>query len=198
MRNALMCLALLFLCQACKEEQETYPSIITEMADAYVNEHGVMFQIETDKGDVYALTNPQKDYKPNSVYRTLSGFVPQGPGTATLYQMKGVHILRDSTAIGRKDPTGILSAWRAGRYINLHLQPKTQGGTHYWGFTVDSVAQGTTWIGLHHKQNSDPLSYTQDLYASIPVDSIKAALPGDSLIMTVATFNGLKTWTFKK
>ena len=112
--------------------------------------------------------------------------------------MKGVHILRDSTAIGRKDPTGILSAWRAGRYINLHLQPKTQGGTHYWGFTVDSVAQGTVWIGLHHKQNSDPLSYTQDLYASIPVDSIKTALPGDSLIMTVATFNGLKTWTFKK
>ena len=63
---------------------------------------------------------------------------------------------------------------------------------------MDSVAQGITWIGLHHKQNSDPLSYTQDLYASIPVDSIKTALPGDSLIMTVATFNGLKTWTFKK
>ena len=198
MKKALMCLTLLFLCQACKDEQETYPSIITEMADACVNEHGVMFQIETDKGDVYALTNPQKDYKPNSVYRTLSGFVPQGPGTATLYQMKGVHILRDSTAIGRKDPTGVLSAWRAGKYINLHLSPKTQGGKQYWGFAVDSVSAGHTRISLHHRQNNDAPAYTQDTYASIPVDSIASAAQGDTITITVATFEGNKTWTFKK
>lgn len=198
MKKYLTILAALTLCMACGDEQETYPSILTEMADAYVDAEGILYKIETDRGQSYTLTNPQQGFKPESIYRTLSGFVPQTDGSATLYQMKGVHILRDSTAIGRKDPTGILSAWRAGRYINLHLQPKTQGGTHYWGFTVDSVAQGKTWIGLHHKQNSDPLSYTQDLYASIPVDSIKAAQAGDSLIMTVATFNGLKTWTFKK
>lgn len=198
MKKYLTILAALTLCMACGDEQETYPSILTEMADAYVDAEGILYKIETDRGQSYTLTNPQQGFKPESIYRTLSGFVPQTDGSATLYQMKGVHILRDSTAIGHKDPTGILSAWRAGRYINLHLQPKTQGGTHYWGFTVDSVAQGKTWIGLHHRQNNDPLSYSQDVYASIPVDSIKTAQPGDTLTITIATFDGTKTWTFKK
>ena len=198
MKKLIPFLAVILLGTACQEEQQTYPSIITEMTDAYVNEQGVMHKIETDQGAVYTLTNPQKDFEPQSINRVLSGFVPLSAGTAQLYQMKGVYLLRDSSAIAQKDPTGVLSAWRAGKYINLHLSPKTQGGKQYWGFAVDSVSTGHTRISLHHRQNNDAPAYTQDTYASIPVDSIKTAQPGDSLIMTVATFNGFKTWTFKK
>lgn len=199
MKKLLYLMLLPLLCLACEEDKdEAYPSIVTELTDAYVNEKGVMHKIETDRGDAYTLTNPQSGFNPQSIYRTLSGFVPQNDGTATLYQLKGVYLLRDSTSVGKKDPTGVLSAWRAGRYINLHLQPKTQGGTQYWGFVVDSLAEGRAYISLHHCQNGDAPSYSQDVYASIPVDSIADAAPSDSLIMTIATYSGNKTWTFKK
>lgn len=198
MKKILFLLTVLLCCHACKEEQETYPSIITEMTDAYVNDQGVMYQICTDQGKTFTLTNPQKGFNPNSMYRTLSGFVPQGEASATLYQLQGVYLLRDSSSVGEKNPTGVQSAWRAGKYINLHLTPKTQGGTQYWGFVVDSVSQGHVRISLHHSQNGDAPSYSKDVYASIPVDSIPAATEGDTITMTVATFSGEKTWTFKK
>ncbi len=198
MKKYLSLIALFSLCIACEEERETYPSIVTEMADAHVNSKGTLYMIETDKGTQYTLTNPQTGFKADRIYRTLSGFVPEADGRATLYQMSGAYLLRDSSAVGRHDATGVLSAWRAGRYINLHLKPKTQGGTQYWGFTLDHATPGHARISLHHSQNGDAPSYSEEIYASIPVDSIPGTAAGDTLTLTVQTYDGPKTWTFKK
>ena len=58
MKKYLTILAALTLCMACGDEQETYPSILTEMADAYVDAEGILYKIETDRGQSYTLTNP--------------------------------------------------------------------------------------------------------------------------------------------
>ena len=127
----------------------------------------------------------------------LCGYVPSGEN-ATVYQVQSAYYLRDSTKIAKTDPTGVKSAWRAGKYINMYLSPLTQGGTQYWGFITDSIKDGHAWVSLYHNQNADPLSYTQLTYASLPVDSIKGIQEGDVITLSINTFNGLQTWSFKK
>ena len=181
----------------CKGDDESYPSIITEMADMYTNSEGVNEKFVTDAGVTYTITNSQNGFVPKARYRILCGYVPSG-SSATIYQSQGVHYLRDSTSVAAADPTGVKSAWRAGKYINLYLAPLTQGGEQYWGFITDSIRDGHAWIRLHHRQNADPLSYTQATYASLPVDSIKELQEGDAITLSINTFSGIQTWEFRK
>ena len=187
------------LVSSCKndKEDETDPNIITEMADLYTNDQGVWEKFITDAGITYTITNSKGDLAPNAIYRILCGYVPSGEN-AVIYQSQGVYYLRDSTAVAKTDPTEIKSAWRAGKYINMYLSPLTQGGIQYWGFIIDKIENGHAWVSLYHNQNNDPLSYTQPTYASIPVDSIKDIQEGDIITLCINTFNGPRTWDFKK
>lgn len=183
---------------ACKNnEDDTYPSIITEMADLYTNDEGVGEKFTTDAGVTYTVTKGPDDLVPNALYRILCGYVPSGD-KATVYQAQSAYYLKDSTEIAKTDPTGVQSAWRAGKYINMYLSPLTQGGMQYWGFITDSIKGGHAWVSLYHNQNNDPLSYTQPTYASLPVDSIKGIQEGDIITLCINTFNGPQTWDFKK
>ena len=196
-RSYLLILGLICLASCSNNEDDTYPSIITEMADLYTDGEGVMEKFTTDAGVTYQIINGQGDLQPKALYRILCGYVPSG-NSATLYQVQGVNYLRDSTKIAKTDPIGVKSAWRAGKYINMYLSPLTQGGTQYWGFITDSIKNGHAWVSLNHNQNADPLSYTQPTYASLPVDSIKGIQEGDDITLCINTFNGLQTWNFKK
>lgn len=196
-RSYLLILGLICLASCSNNEDDTYPSIITEMADLYTDGEGVMEKFTTDAGVTYQIINGQGDLQPKALYRILCGYVPSG-NSATLYQVQGVNYLRDSTKIAKTDPIGVKSAWRAGKYINMYLSPLTQGGTQYWGFITDSIKNGHAWVSLHHNQNADPLSYTQPTYASLPVDSIKGIQEGEDITLCINTFNGLQTWNFKK
>ena len=196
-RSYLLILGLICLASCSNNEDDTYPSIITEMADLYTDGQGVMEKFTTDAGVTYQIINGQGDLQPKALYRILCGYVPSG-NSATLYQVQGVNYLRDSTKIAKTDPIGVKSAWRAGKYINMYLSPLTQGGTQYWGFITDSIKNGHAWVSLHHNQNADPLSYTQPTYASLPVDDIKGIQEGDIITLSIYTFNGIQTWDFKK
>ena len=197
-RLFILTLACLTTFVACKNgEDDTYPSIITEMADMYTNAQGICEKITTDAGVTYTITNGQGDLTPNARYRILCGYVPSG-SSAIIYQSQGVYYLRDSTTVAKTDPTSVKSAWRGGRYINMYLSPLTQGGVQYGGFITDSIKAGHAWVSLHHDQNADPQSYTRPTYASIPVDSIKGIQEGDIITLCINTFNGPQTWDFKK
>lgn len=191
-------LVLLLFVTACSNDEDVFPSLISEMADILTDEDGTLYQLHTDSEKTYQLANPVAGYKPSVAYRVLADYTDMGNGMATLYQLTPAYILRDSTGCAQTHPTGILSAWRASRYINLHLTPKTQGGKMYFGFLIDSIRPGKAFLSLHHNQHSDPLSYTQEVYASLPVDSIPGIQEGDSISLTVRTFDGQKTWCFKK
>ena len=192
--TALLGMAVLAACS--ETDDEPYPAIVTEMADIASDTGGRLVRFVTDGGLVYRITNTLSGYEPQSVYRVVCGYVPQND-EATIYQLSGVEMLRDSTARPVHDPTGVQSVWRGGQYINLHLTPRTQGGKQYWGYAVDSLRPGHVFLSLHHRQNNDPTSYTEHVYASIYLPNITNYNEGDSITLTIETFNGKQVWTIK-
>lgn len=184
-------------CKDGDDSSDFYPNILTEFATIRTDASGTMTELTTDDERTYTINNPQKGYKKNFSYRAVCGFVPDGQ-TVTLYQLTGAYLLCDSTELAYEpDPIKITSVWQSGRYINMQLSPLTQGGTQYWGYRVDEVSGNTTHLSLHHKQNNDPLSYTQTVYASLSVDDFGTIPSGDLIALHIKTFNGERVWTFK-
>lgn len=196
MKRTLFSLLFLFIILgACQEEEATpFPSLITTFADVKSNKEGTLFCFITDKEETFRISNTQSGYRPDTTYRAVCGYVPQGE-EATVYQLQGVRVLKDSTNIAKQHPIDILSAWRTFRYINMQLSPRTQGGTQYWGYCIDSIHPGHCYIRLHHNQNQDALSYNETLYASISLAQVSNLQPTDTIHLSIHTFKGLKQWT---
>ena len=196
-------LLLLIACLAsCKDDGEDssdfYPNVVTDFAMIRSDNAGTMIEFTTDDECTYTLSNPQSGYDKNKRYRAVCGFVPDGQ-TATLYHATGAYLLRDSTKLAYEpDALGVVSVWSSGHFINMQLSPLTQGGTQYLGYRLDSIRGRMAHLSLHHRQNGDPLSYTQTVYASLPIDSLKIVPKGDSIALHFKTFNGDRVWKFKK
>lgn len=178
---------------SCSEDKDDspYPNIITEMADCPTNGDGTMVKIVLDDDTELPLSNPQTGLKPNVTYRALAGFALNN-GKVRLYSLKAAALLRDSTSVACCDPANVTSLWRTRRYINLHLMPKTQGGEQSWGFITDSIVGNRAYLRLHHRQGTDPTSYSTDVYASLPL----ALVDADTITLRIRTFSGTKEQTF--
>jgi hypothetical protein len=198
-----------FACSGNDDEKERYPALITEFTMAYADSEGLLNHFITDAGHTYFAANEVKGMDANEVARVLIGYtVEDDNGSQTsprawIYTAKAIPVLTDY--IGKEspshDPTGVESVWRGGRYINCHLRPKTQGGKQSWAYLTDSVSKnafgGNTYhLSLFHRQMDDQQAYSGDLYLSIPLDSIAAFNPSDSLSFTIVTYTGLLTWRF--
>lgn len=193
-------------CQKDNNEDEIYPSLITEFADLHTDQNGTGWIFNTDKGKTYVLSNPQKGLKAKAIYRVMCGYVPttQSAGEHTyadVYTLESVTMLPTvQPCTYKEDPIRAVSIWKAGRYLNLNLAPKTQGGTHEWGYHTDSItasATGHTYhLSLHHRQLDDPPSYSITVYASILLEELGNFSAGDSITLCTLTFNGLRKWEF--
>lgn len=166
-----------------------YPSIVTEMVDCPTDASGQMTAIVLDDNTNLAITNPPTGLKPNVIYRVLAGYTLTD-GKATLYQLKSAALLHDSTTVALTDPIKVVSLWRTPKYLNLHLLPKTQGGSQTWGFITDSIVGKRAYLRLHHRQGSDPTAYSTDVYASLYLQEIAA----DSITLRINTFSGWREW----
>lgn len=200
-------IACVFVLSACDEDEYTYPSLITEFTDLYNDSTSGRTMIENDNGDAYVLSSTLSSLEQGAVYRVISGYELTGGyvgnyKVAVLYTLTAVDLLyetEDSTSIC--DPTGVTALWRGGNYINFHLNPKTQGGTHEWDYRRDSVvvaadsAYMTHYLSLYHIQGEDPTSYSTTVYAGIYLPST-AINEGDSIVFSVQTFEGVRTWHF--
>lgn len=176
---------------SCHDDDDApYPSVITELADCPTDAQGTMSSIVLDDDTRLTLSNPKTGLKPSVTYRALVGYTLGNDGYATLYSAKPATLLKDSTDVAISDPTNIVSIWRTGRYINLHLLPKTQGGNQTWGYIVERIEGQHAYLRLHHRQGSDPISYSTDQYASLLLSDIEA----DTFTLTIETFSGTKSW----
>lgn len=175
--------------------KETYPSIVSEFSDIYSNDKGTLYQFVTDSQKKFLISNTLTGYAASRIYRGVCGYVANGE-RATLYQLQAAYVLRDSTATPRRDPTAVLSVWSTDRYINMQLQPRTQGGRQYWGYCTDSIRTKHIFLSLYHNQNADPTSYSEMTYASILLDSIPNRQPEDTITLSIRTFGGTETWHF--
>ena len=203
MRRRLTLKAILFvscLLSACGDDDgdSPFPSMWNEIVCLTTDSQGRIRQLVTDAGNSYEVTNSLYGSKANAQYRMMCGYTLSGQ-QATLYQTIAVHVLQDSSACVAHDPLNAIAAWKSGSFINLHLAPLTQGGNHTWGFATDSIStNGHHYLSLHHRQGNDPLSYTQETYASIPLTEIQELAEGDSVSLSIYTFKGIKTWNFKR
>lgn len=158
----------------CKGEEEMYPNLVTEMSEGLTDGDGRLTLLRTDAGTIYRLANPRKGFRPRTGYRLMAGYVVEGEGKARLYTLAGGRLLRDSTASRQRDAFTLVSAWTSPRYLNLHLRAPGQGGTHHWGYAIDSTTSAATHLSLHHHRATGSPAYTADFYASIPWDSLPA------------------------
>lgn len=178
------------LFSSCNDEDEApYPSIITELVDCPTDNDGKLSVIVLDDDTRLTVTNPQTDLKPSVTYRALAGYTLDD-GKATLYSLKAASLLKDSTAVAVCDPINVVSLWRTKHYINLHLLPKTQGGQQTWGFIVDRIVGRHAYLRLHHRQGTDPMAYSTDVYASLYLDDLAA----DDITLSIQTFSGWSDW----
>ena len=200
MKRSCLCIMVSLICLvSCKNggEEDFYPNVVTEFATIRTDAEGTMKEITTDDEHTYAIKNPQKGYKKDYSYRVVCGFVREGQAV-TLYQLTAAYLLGDSTELAQEpDPIKVTSIWQSGKYINMHLSPLTQGGTQYWGYRIDETSDGATHLSLHHRQNGDPQSYTQSVYASLSLDGLEAIPAGNDIVLHVKTYNGEQVWTFR-
>lgn len=193
--KAVLLLAFFLLVSCSKDDATPYPPIVTEFADVQADAQGRLVTLITDDDCTLRISNLVEGFQENAGYRAVCGFVREANDEVTLYSMQSVAFLRDSTATPRHDPVAAVSVWGTRRYINMHLRPMTRGGQQYWGFCVDSIKGRTAYVQLYHNQNDDPLAYSQDVYASLPVDSIPGHATLDTICLTIPTFKQNKTWT---
>lgn len=189
-----------------EEDNETpYPSLITELGDFPSDEAGIVRTFRCDNGTDFQLETPLTGNQPNTVYRQVCSYESVGstPSTIRLYSLTAVRVLRDSTERPQAaDPTPVTSVWRGGNYINLMMNPRTQGGTQYWGYRTDSLHitddnRRCLYLSLHHNANNDPSSYTTTVYASIPLDELKQIRPGDSIVLKAFQPTKVKEWRLR-
>lgn len=202
-----ICFLCLFLCGACGDEEEdtdAYPSLITELVELHTDEEGNGRFLVTDKGENYVVGNPLKGLQPSASYRLVCGFVISGNTDGAypvvdLYTVDSVIVLAPvEDASGFDDPLKVTSIWKRGKYVNFNLSPKTQGGEHQWGYSLDEVREtetGHTYcLTLCHRQDRDPYSYSMTVYASLSLPAIGELQSGDSISVAIHTFDGRKVW----
>lgn len=195
-----MLLAGLVLLGSCSEEEYVYPSVVTDIVSLKSDSLKRVMTLILDNGKQYGVNNVDfKSVYANATLRALTTYVPMDSTHATIYNATTVPVLQDSTAVLRHDPLTALSAWQSGDFINMHLQPKTQGmaSHHYWGYGIDSLLSHHLCLSLHHAQNDDPVSYSTEMYVSIDLNQLGHNLEsGDTVSLAIETFKGPKTWQF--
>lgn len=203
-----VCLASVLLL-SCSDKQEVYPSLVTEMSDVRTDSRGMFVDMTTDDGRVFGIANTNiSGFRPDAIYRFVVGYT-QEDGTSAQPQvlirsLARVTVLADSTERLRHDATGIESMWAGGKYINMQMTALTQGGDHTWGYAVDSVkAAGQEdrlhthhYLSIHHNQGTDPQSYSETYYCSLPKDNIPDYQERDTITVAVHTFDGVRYWSF--
>lgn len=172
--------------------------MLTAFVDLKADNEGRLARFRTDEDAEYYIANPIKGYKPEGNYRGICGYEPLGDNRAMVYTLHPAQYLRDSTATPVHDPLAVTAVWRTPRYVNMHLRPMTRGGQQYWGFCIDSICGTTAHVSLYHRQNDDPLAYSQDVYASLPIDSLPNPSQIEEISLTFETFQGSRTWTLPK
>ena len=95
------------------------------------------------------------------------------------------------------DPMKIVSVWKGGKYINMVLgEMTTKVAKHSYGFLIDEVKGKTLYVSFIHLQPaSDPESYTEKKYFSMPMANTYVS-GYDSIAISITTYDGVKSYSF--
>lgn len=193
---------------ACSDDEETWASYRQDLVCLATDASGCVATLTRDDGAILQVSNTISGLQADSTYRALALYVEQTEAAkAKIYDYATVlapepKVYSEETFV--TDPLTVVSCWKGGNYINLHLSLLgTVDVVHYLGFHVQDYVVNTDLsytlhVALLHDQNNDPLSYTRQTYICLPLSSLSSLLREnlDSLALHVHTFSGEEIFTF--
>ena len=204
----ILCVAFVVGLVACSDDHDGdyIPSYVTDFLVASTDADGKVVSVLLDDGTTYnvasqGFTSDGKD----TLFRCKATYTHEANKDLQLYNLAQVYsqrpypassfywvvngeIYRDVSLLPR-DPMKVVSMWRSGGYLNMHLGVMTiDNGYHQYFFCEDSVGHFSL---LHQRPASDGSAYTKDVYLSMPIPKGL-----DSLTFSVTTYDGTYTRTF--
>lgn len=201
--QAALTLSALILAAACKKDDTAdLPDLRTDFCDlTFVN--GKLTVATFDDARVIDFSNQgvTASVKDTTMRYVLTYSVDANP---KIYSNAPVMVCEaepiDSCLTQRNDPVSVASAWIAGKYLNLYLAQMTSRiEPHPYAVSADTLIGRTFHMTLRHTQpKNDPASYTERIYASIPLASQHYSRADyDSISLHVNTFNGEQAIGFR-
>ena len=190
---------------SCSKEDNTIPSYRTDLLCAAGDGDSLVTRLLLDDGQTLKVTQRIKAPEPNSTLRCYSSYAVSDDGTiATVYEIRRITCFApspaDSCTIHDQSPLKVQSVWKSGSYVNLSLAPLVnQDGEYKYDLRLDSVVSRTMYVSFLFQRDSSSLeAYTQKFYHSIPLQQSLYSQPFDSLILSINTYDGMKSYAFRR
>ena len=173
---------LLALTTSCAKEAFVYPPVKMEFVSVSSNARGALDKLQPDKGPLLTIVEDRSAtvVTPDTVMRVITNYERTSPEQAVVYAIGSVltHTPepRDSELFKdgiKRDPIGLESIWMGREYLNMVLLMKVREEMHFFQFVEEKVVEEadrtTVTLSLYHDASGDNEGYTQNVYASIPL-----------------------------
>ena len=204
----ILCVAFVVGLVACSDDHDGdyIPSYVTDFLMVSTDANGKVVSVLLDDGTTYNVSaqglrsdakdtlfrckatytkEPNKDLK---LYNISSVYSKRPYPASSFYWVINGEVYQDVSLLPH-DPIKVISMWRSGGYLNMHLGVMTTDtGSHQYYFCEDSVGHFSL---LHQRPVSDGSAYTKDVYPSMPIPKGL-----DSVTFSVTTYDGIYTRTF--
>lgn len=205
--NSLLLIFCLVGCESFEDDENegNYPSLYTDMLCVATAEDGTLNTVILDNGEQYDVSAQKLTSDASGTILRCRASYTLSAGKLKLQSIANVFsekaypaeafytivdgvALHDPSLIPR-DPVKLISMWKSGGYINLHLGVLTTGnGIHAYAFCRDSEG---AYSLVHQRPQEDAESYTGHLYLSMPIPQ-----GVEHLSFSVYTYDGIYTKTF--
>lgn len=204
-----LCVACVAFCMvACGDDDDEgshIPSYITDFMLVSTDAKGYITTVTLDDGSIYPVTTQKRmtDY-PDTTLRCRANYTldegqlrlygvgkvfAQKPVPASAFRLILNGVSYDGEEYIPRDPVKVVSMWKSGGYINLHLGLMTTGnGVHQYAFCEDSPGHYSL---VHLRPYADAESYTEQIFMSMPIPEGM-----EELTFSVYTYDGIYTRTF--
>ncbi|MBQ8711007.1 MAG: NigD-like N-terminal domain-containing protein [Bacteroidaceae bacterium] len=204
--DILCAMFVLFVAACSHDDDNNFPPIVTDLLVASTDANGQVVSVRLDDGTTYHVAAQQVNLgKRDTTLRCMATYTHEGnqglklqsiqpifsdrsyPVSSFYMVVNGV-VYHDASLLPRS-PMKVISMWKSGGYLNLHLGLMTTGeGAHQYGFCEDSVGHYSL---LHQRPMGDQASYTEHVYMSMPLpEGLK------EVTFSVNTYDGIYTQTF--
>lgn len=202
-----VCLTCFVACSDGDDDSGGYiPPYITDLMEATTDAEGRIVSVRLDDGTTYDVSSQRRtlsakdtvircmaiythvNQQPFQIYSIAPIFTDIPHPANTIHVVVNGKAYQDVSLLPR-NPIKVISMWKSGGYLNLHLGMMTAGnGTHEFLFCEDSPGQYSL---LHLHPTKDATAYTEHIYMSMPIPE-----DVDQFTFTIRTYDGDYIRTF--
>lgn len=190
---------------ACSDDDgNRIPSYVTDLLTVATDAEGMVASVQLDNGAAYDIASQGilSDF-PDTLIRCKGTYTLEA-GKMMVYDLSAIYSSQAAPAESfvfvkdgetyqgadylPHDPVKLVSMWKSGGYVNLHVGVLTTGkASHQYAFCQDSPGHYSL---LHLRPDGDAESYTSQVYLSMPIPEGM-----DNLTFSVYTYDGIYTRT---